>query len=451
MLIQGCSGSLFQFSSRFSCFYDILLFQREFLLIYFYGGFMMRNKLVEAVLKSEDRVVEIQRRLVSLPALAPENGGKGELAKARYIETLLGAAAVEHTRCDSPDPGAEDGVRPNIIALIPGETTRCLWLFAHMDVVPAGDANAWQGSPWELRRDGDFIYGRGVEDNQQAIASMLALAEALAHTQIRPGLGLGLVFMADEECGSGHGMKWLLKHKAGIFQENDLYIVPDGGSPDGTEIEIAEKGQLWLRFIVNGRQAHASMPQLGNNAFVGASQLVLALQSLYRFFPQRNELFNPPFSTFVPTRHEENVGAVNIVPGRDIFYMDCRLVPELEPEQVLERVRAITEEVGRLLNLGIEIEIIQRQAATATRANAPVVRALEDAIKEVYKARARPTGIGGATVAAFLRERGLAAAVWSCLEGTCHQANEKSSISATLKDAAVFAHILMAPNEGDKR
>ena len=56
---------------------------------------------------------------------------------------------------------------------------------------------------------------------------------------------------------------------------------------------------------------------------------------------------------------------------------------------------------------------------------------------------ARPTGIGGGTVAALLRQAGLPAVVWSCIRNTCHQHNEHSSISATIRDAQVFAHVLM--------
>lgn len=59
---------------------------------------------------------------------------------------------------------------------------------------------------------------------------------------------------------------------------------------------------------------------------------------------------------------------------------------------------------------------------------------------------ARPIGIGGGTVAALLRGQGLPPAVWSCIENTCHQPNERSSIRAALKDAQVFAHILMSPD-----
>ena len=43
----------------------------------------------------------------------------------------------------------------------------------------------------------------------------------------------------------------------------------------------------------------------------------------------------------------------------------------------------------------------------------------------------------------LLRQQGLPAAVWSCIDSTCHQPDEHSSITATLKDAQVFAHVLM--------
>ena len=55
----------------------------------------------------------------------------------------------------------------------------------------------------------------------------------------------------------------------------------------------------------------------------------------------------------------------------------------------------------------------------------------------------RPVGIGGATVAALLRHRGLAACVWSTILSCCHEPNEHSSITATMKDAQVFARIVL--------
>lgn len=406
------------------------------------------NKLCAYILKQRKRVIDLQAMLCACPALSPQNGGKGELAKAELIQDWLEEANIAFTRVDSPDPDAEKGLRPNIIAVLPGRLPRKLWLFAHMDVVPAGDLSAWKTEPWQAMPDGDFIIGRGVEDNQQAITSMLVLAESFRKLEIQPEIGLGLVFLADEECGSRHGMSYVLANRASDFSADDYYIVPDGGSESGAEIEIAEKAQLWLKFTVTGQQAHASMPGKGKNAFVVASQLVLVLQSLYSFFPARNDLFNPPFSTFVPTRHEENVPAINILPGRDVFFLDCRLLPELPVQNALDKIHVITEEVSRQTGLKIDFEIVSEQAASATPPNTPGLFLLEHAIKEVYGVAPKPIGIGGATVASFLRREGLPALVWSRILGTCHQPNEKSSISFTLSDAAVFARILMAVENG---
>lgn len=386
------------------------------------------------------RVAELQKALTAIPALGPENGGQGELAKAAFVEKCLEQAGVtDILHADSPDPRVESGSRPNLVARIPGRSQRTLWLFGHLDVVPAGNLQAWQTDPWQACEKDGMIYGRGVEDNQQAICSMLVLAESLACLQ--PELTLGLVFMADEETGSSHGLGWILQKRPELFARDDLYIVPDGGSPDASLIEIAEKAQLWLRFRVRGRQCHASMPDEGINSLVAASRLVLELDQLNHIFEARNPLFVPDHSTFTPTMHERNVDAVNILPGEDVFYLDCRLLPELPIAEALAACQRILASQPEAIKT--EYEIIHRREATAISPDAPVVRELERAIMAVYRVQPSPCGIGGATVAAFLRDAGLPAAVWACLENTCHQPSERSSIKATLRDAEVFAHILM--------
>jgi succinyl-diaminopimelate desuccinylase len=55
---------------------------------------------------------------------------------------------------------------------------------------------------------------------------------------------------------------------------------------------------------------------------------------------------------------------------------------------------------------------------------------------------AKPQGIGGGTVAAFLRRKGYDAVVWSTIMNFAHQPNEQASISHTLKDAQVMACLL---------
>ena len=81
-------------------------------------------------------------------------------------------------------------------------------------------------------------------------------------------------------------------------------------------------------------------------------------------------------------------------------------------------------------------------AASETAADAAVVMALTRALAAEGIA-AESIGIGGSTVACLLRHRGLSACAWSTILNTCHEPNEHSSISATVRDAAVFARIAL--------
>ncbi|OGP69719.1 MAG: hypothetical protein A2Z73_01290 [Deltaproteobacteria bacterium RBG_13_60_28] len=82
-------------------------------------------------------------------------------------------------------------------------------------------------------------------------------------------------------------------------------------------------------------------------------------------------------------------------------------------------------------------------SAPPTAADAPVVQALMRAIREVYGREAGPRGIGGGTVAAFFRQKGLPAAVWMTVTQTAHQPNEFCLLSNLLGDARVLAHVFL--------
>ena len=156
--------------------------------------------------------------MTELPALGPENGGTGEMPKALYLEGLLRELGVtDILRIDAPDPRVPDGVRPNVVARIPGASPRRLWILGHMDVVPPGELSYWKTDPWKVVVDGDKIRGRGVEDNQQAIVCGLLIAQELKAQGITPDLSLGLIFVSDEETSSRYGIHYILKTHADLF------------------------------------------------------------------------------------------------------------------------------------------------------------------------------------------------------------------------------------------
>lgn len=78
---------------------------------------------------------------------------------------------------------------------------------------------------------------------------------------------------------------------------------------------------------VYGKQAHASLPELGLNAYRLGSELTLEIdRKLHETFNYEDPLFIPPRSTFEPTKVEPNVGNVNTIPGKHVFYIDCRIL-----------------------------------------------------------------------------------------------------------------------------
>lgn len=389
-----------------------------------------------------EEVINLQRALTSRVALGPENGGSGEHEKTAFIRGLLESiypSGLEEIK--APDERAQDGYRPNLIAdWESGEGEPKIWVLSHSDIVPPGDLSLWESDPYQIKVEGDRIIGRGVEDDQHGFISSYLGLKAVLESGLGLGRRVGLIIVADEETGSEYGLGYLLKNYGNRFKKDDLIVVPDAGNEEGTMIEVAEKSLLWLKFTVTGKQCHASMPHKGKNSLFGAARLIVSLAELKERFDISEELFSPPESTFEPTKMEANVPNVNTIPGRDVFFMDCRVLPQYQVDEVLSACREIASGIETELGLDIAVEPVYRQEATQpTSAEASVVKALARAIKRVTGKEAKPMGIGGGTVAAFFRRAGLSAAVWSTGFDSAHQPNEYCLISNILTDAKIFA------------
>jgi succinyl-diaminopimelate desuccinylase len=89
---------------------------------------------------------------------------------------------------------------------------------------------------------------------------------------------------------------------------------------------------------------------------------------------------------------------------------------------------------------------VQSNESPPTSAQAPLIKSLSRAINEVYGVTARPVGIGGGTIAAFLRRDGIDSAVWSKLSDTAHQPNEYSLVQDIIGDAKVMALLMLGDN-----
>lgn len=392
-----------------------------------------------------DEMIDLEIKLCSIPAIAPSSGGEGESKKAEILLDFLkenGFTSIELIK--APDLDAPSGYRPNILAIYKGKnSSKTIWVMSHMDIVPPGELALWKGNPFKPWVEEGKIYGRGAEDNQQDMVASLYALKAFRTEGIEPNYDVGIALVADEETGSEKGIDYVLKHTK-AFRNQDLIIVPDAGNEAGTLIEVAEKSIYWLKFKTLGKQAHGSTPEKGINSFKAACYLVTELDKLYELFSGRDSLFDPPISTFEPTKKEANVPNINTIPGEDIFYMDSRIIPQYQIEEVEAKIKEIAKKIEERFKVKISFEDQQRApAAPSTSAEAPVVQALKKAIKDIYGKEGEAKGIGGGTVAAFFRRHGFDAACWSKIDMTAHQPNEYCRIDNMIGDAKVFAHIFL--------
>ena len=395
------------------------------------------SAILKKIEASEKDIIDTMCEMIRLPALAPINGGDGEGKRADMLINCLDGYD-EIVREDVPDDTDPSVMRPNILARKKGKGKGTVWIVAHTDTVPAGDLDDWDTDPFEpVVKDGK-IYGRGTEDNGQAVISAMFASKFIPKEELN-GRSIGIAYVADEETSSKMGIEYLIRK--GYFSEDDVFIVPDWGSPEGGLIDVSEKNLIWPQFDIVGRSVHGSTPDAGINAFkVGVKFLADLMEVFEKEYPEKDPLFEPPESTFEPTKSDQTVLNVNTIPGNYSFSMDIRPLPKYSPDQILETIKRVAKKHEGESGAEIQISEIQRHVSgKMSSTEGPVFEALMESIESVIGKRPRPIGVGGATCANFFRLEGYDAYVWECGGGTLHGPNEYVEIKNILTDAKVFA------------
>ena len=405
----------------------------------------------EIIDASREDIIDDLVSICKIPALAPENDGKGEYKKVAKIvniaQDLMGPLSygTDYQYFMVPDGRVPEKKRANVMfnAHLVGEDKPTMWTILHSDVVPPGDKEAWgEYDPFDPVIEDGKIIGRGVKDNgQQLIAAMHGIAAARTAKMMPGGYNVRMLVVGDEETGNGYGMNKIIDELP--FKEGDLFIVPDTGNEDGSQLEVAEKHIRWYKFTVRGKQKHSSLPSKGINATLAAAHLMTTLDNeLHDTFNDENELYVPESaSTFAITKSEENIENVNMIPGRHVFYMDARVLPEYNMDDVDAEIERIALSVGAKRGVEIELDVTEDMpAAPATPTDAKVVTLMSKAIKEIYPdVEPKPEGIGGGTFCGKLRELGYEVVGWGHGPETDHQPKEFCFVENLVNDAKVYA------------
>ncbi len=404
----------------------------------------MDESVMENIEKYREEMKDTLMELIRIPAIGPDNDGDGEKEKADYIEELIedfGFDSIE--RFDAEDDRVPDDIRPNIVATKKGEVDKNLAILTHMDIVPEGDLDEWDTDPFEPVFKNGKIYGRGAEDNGQALVSSIYAVKALSDSGQKPHYTIKIIIVSDEETGSKYGVQHVLEKD--ILDKDDLVLVPDHSEDEGKGIEIVEKSGLWTKIEIHGKQGHAAMPFDTINANrIMARYQNLVDEELRHKFDQQDELFSPSNSTFEPTKRLANVPNVNSIPGKETQYFDCRILPTIQLDEVKKVFEDAADQFEDETGAEIKVDYVtEMEAPEKTPEDSEVVKKLITAVKDTTSFEPEVVGIGGGTVAKHFRDKGIPTAVWCSNKGLAHQPNEYAVLDYMIRDCKVFARMAM--------
>jgi len=338
--------------------------------------------------------VALTRELVAIdsrnPSLVPN--GPGEGAVARALAQVLEAWGF---RVDVYDvaPG-----RPNVVARIAGDgstDTAELMFNGHVDVV---DIAGMVHAPWDSAvRDGR-IYGRGSSDMKAGVATMCAAAARAAEAS--PSREIVVAAVADEEFES-LGTRALIargtRASAAIVTE-----------PTRLAIMPAHLGFVWADVVTHGRAAHGSRWDLGVDAIRHAG---LVLAELDRFdgeeLPKRrHSLLGRPS---IHASLIEGGSGMSTYPDLCTLRLERRTIPGETPDQVRAELEALcTRASAGHAKFRAEVAVTLAQEPSDVRTDAPIVRALDAAMREAGE-NVRVEGMSAWTDAALLNAAGIPA------------------------------------------
>ena len=324
---------------------------------------------------------------------------------------------------------------------------RVIALNAHGDVVPPGEG--WTQDPYGADIVDGKLYGRASAVSKCDFSTFTFALRAL-EAVAKPTKGsVELHFTYDEEFGGELGPGWLL---ANGHTKPDLMMA----AGFSYQVVTAHNGCLQMEVTVHGRMAHAAIPDSGVDALQAAVALLNALyaqNSLYKRIQSKVEGISHPYL---------NVGLIeggtntNVIPGKVMFKLDRRMIPEENPAEVEANIRDVLANAVSDYNAtrdadhAIHIDIRRMLMANAMKplpGTQPLVSALQKHGSEVFGEPIPALGTPLYTDVRLYVERGIPGVIYGAgprtvLESHAKRADEHIVLEDLRKATKVVARSL---------
>ena len=360
--------------------------------------------------------VALLGELIRIPSVNPEGdpgvNEPGEIRLAEFLEDYLRSLGAE-TSLKEVLPG-----RPNLVARFPCDRSGKprLLLAPHTDTVSVVGMTI---DPFSGEVREGKVWGRGASDTKGPMAAMIS---ALDRTRmILPFLSHEIWFagLIGEESG---------QYGAKALASEEMFDFVIAGEPTDLKTVHAHKGSLWVTLTSHGKAVHSSVPERGENAIYTMSSAIEKIRN--EVIPQLDLLTHPLLG-----RTTLSVGTIrggsktNIVPDHCEATLDIRLVPGIDPEDVVKMLKNAAP--------GLELSW-QSSRPLFTEPSHPLIRNLSSM-------NASPVGAPWFCDAAVFSAQGMAAvALGPGSIEQAHTADEWIKVSDLEEGAAFFERFLLS-------
>lgn len=424
-------------------------------------------------------------RLVAQPSISAQKIGLhecaalvGEMLKARGFNVQV-----------HPTAGS-----PVVFAERKGKSDKTLLIYNHYDVQPPEPLELWETPPFEPSIRGGKMYGRGVSDDKGHLVSRLHAIDALLDEAGELPCNVKFIVEGEEETASVNLAKFIHEHTELLQADACMWEFGGVDHTDTPQEFLGLRGILYVELSLEllGTDVHSG---LGGSIFPNAAwRLVWALNTLkgpderilvpgfyddvqppsardrelmaalpdpaeeYKsrygvpYFTKGltggtdlkiEEVFTPTCTICGLTAGYQGPGSKTVLPARASAKVDFRLVPNQNPEKILDNLRAHLDAHG----FGdIQIENLGGDFPARTDPDHPFIQLVVETARDVYD---RPMDVvpmtgGSGPNHPFVHVLGLPVATggMSYPETRTHAPNENIRIDLYLKHARHMARIL---------